>query len=65
MNETQRLAEALENAKLAFWASISFSYPEITSGDVYPEHQIYFDTAMENSVKIWLETNKSEANDQK
>ena len=49
--------EAIENAKLAFWAEIARAYPEAKYGDVDHGVLIEFDATVERTVDHWIEMN--------
>ncbi len=57
-NDQLRVAEAVEKAREAFWASIAASYPEIKTGDMDPLEDWEIETAMETAVKRWVHNNK-------
>ena len=60
-NDQLRLAEAVENANQAFWASVAASYPEIKTGEMDPYEDLDIDTAMEKAVKHWVHYNSQSA----
>ena len=59
-----RLDEALAKASDAFWASISESYPEVTTGDFGPEETRDYELATKRAVATWLMWNAYEEEDQ-
>lgn len=50
-------AEAVETARLAFFASLAAQFPQITSGDFSPEALCIFDDACEEAARLWLKSN--------
>lgn len=53
-----RMAEAINEAREAFWAAIAAAYPEIKTGDFPPDAAEAFDNAMADAVTVWVEANK-------
>jgi hypothetical protein len=53
----QRLLQALECAKHAFWSSIAEQFPEVGSGDMAPEDEYQFDAAASRVAYEWLKAN--------
>jgi len=52
-----RMAEAIEDAEIAFWSVIVDAYPEATHGDFSPEATFALDAALKEAVTLWLEWN--------
>jgi len=52
-----RMAEAIEDAEIAFWSVIVDAYPEATHGDFSPEATFALDAALKVAVTLWLEWN--------
>lgn len=50
----QRIAQAVEQADLAFWREIATRFPEVTSGDFPPDATFAWDRARDEAVYSWL-----------
>jgi hypothetical protein len=57
----ERITNALENARLAFWAEVAKSFPETDTGDFPPDAQLAFDEATDRAVRSWVRWNVPEA----
>lgn len=61
--EAQRIRDAVEKARDAFWASIVESFPEVTSGDMAPGDEIAMEWGTNAAVLTWLMWNHPGARD--
>jgi hypothetical protein len=52
---TEQIDKAIEDAGLAFWASVAKSFPEITTGDFPPGDSMQFAFACTETVRAWLD----------
>ena len=53
----EQIDEAIEDAQLAFWASVVKSFPEITTGDFPPGDSMQFDFESTEAVRAWVSYN--------
>lgn len=58
----QRIAQAVEEADLAFWKEIATRFPEVTSGDFPPDATFAWDRARDEAVYRWLVYNHPKSN---
>lgn len=49
---------AVETAEVAFWASLTQSYPDVTTGDVSPDAAMALEQAMTTAARQWLRENE-------
>lgn len=49
-----RIQKAIEKADLAYWAEIVKHFPEIHTGDFFPEDTFEWNRAMEKALLMWL-----------
>jgi hypothetical protein len=57
---TDRIECAAEDANIAFWAVVAKQFPEITSGDCYPDMHMEIDEKTKEWIRWWVETNSEE-----
>lgn len=58
-----RIADAIDTAAQAFWASVAESFPEVTTGDLDPETVDQLEREMGHAILTWLGTNGHEVTD--
>ncbi|CAG7581362.1 MAG: hypothetical protein SLAVMIC_00804 [uncultured marine phage] len=61
--DKKRIQDAVSEAEMAFWVSISEKYPEVTTGDLDPGASIALSMAMEEAVDAWLMFNDPNSSD--
>ncbi|MEW5833363.1 MAG: hypothetical protein AB1763_11065 [Campylobacterota bacterium] len=59
----EQVDQAIENAGLAFWATIAAAFPEIKTGDFPPDADYAFKAAQRDAVSLWLEWNHPALNE--
>jgi hypothetical protein len=57
---TERMHDAVEEAKLAFWAVIADRFPEAESGDMSVEGVVDFDLSCNRATSEWMDWNWSD-----
>ncbi len=56
----KRINNAIHDAELAFWDVIAENFPEITTGDVLPEHLVEMHCDYQKHVTRWIKLNHSD-----
>lgn len=59
--DEDRIKTALRNGEDAFWAAVSESFPEATSGDLAPDASHALTRAMERAIEAWVDANVNPA----